>query len=78
MTTELNPNQERYEARYNRRAGRISLTGPIILIALGAMFLVGEFVPEWGVNRTWPILLIVIGLAKLLDSAWPGRSAPPR
>ena len=77
MTTELNPNQDRYEARYNRRARRISLTGPIILIALGAMFLVGEFVPEWGVNKTWPFLLIVIGLAKLLDSAWPGRSTPP-
>ncbi len=78
MTTELNSNQDRYEARYNQRAHRYSLTGPIILIALGAMFLLGQFVPAWGVSKTWPILLIVIGLAKLVESARPGRSTPPR
>ncbi len=78
MATELNSNQDRYEARYSRRAHRNSLTGPIILIALGAMFLLGQFAPDWGVSKTWPILLIVIGLAKLVESAWQGRSTPPR
>ena len=78
MTTELNADQDRYEAPYSRRAHRYSLTGPIILIALGAMFLVGQFVPDWGVSKTWPILLIVIGLAKLVESARPRRSTPPR
>ena len=78
MTSEFKSNQDRYEARQSRRAHKYSMTGPIILIALGVMFLLGQFVPDWGVSKTWPILLIVIGLAKLVESAWPGRSTPPR
>jgi len=54
---------------------RPSLTGPGFLITTGVIFLVSEFVPEWGIRRTWPILLIVIGVLKLLDSARPPR--PP-
>jgi len=49
--------------------------GPVFLITLGIVFLVGEFVPEWGVSRTWPLLLIVIGVLKLVDSTRPPR--PP-
>ena len=52
-----------------------SLMGPVVLIALGLVFLIGEFVPEWGVTKTWPVLLIVVGVLKLLDSARPPR--PP-
>jgi hypothetical protein len=44
------------------------LTGPVILIAIGVVFLIGEFVPQWGVRKTWPVLLIVLGILKLLDS----------
>jgi len=51
------------------------LMGPIFLITLGLIFLIGEFVPEWGVRKSWPVLLIVIGVMKLLDSARPPR--PP-
>jgi len=54
---------------------RPSLMGPVFLIALGLVFLIGEFVPEWGVRKTWPVLLVVIGVLKLLDSARPPR--PP-
>jgi len=54
---------------------RASLTGPVILVTLGLMFLVDEFVPGWGISRTWPVLLIVIGALRLLDSALPPR--PP-
>jgi membrane-bound ClpP family serine protease len=50
---------------------RTGLAGPVILIALGVIFLVGEFVPDWSIRRTWPVLLIVIGILKLLDSAMP-------
>ena len=57
-------------------SGRHSLSGPVFLITLGIIFLIGEFVPEWGLSRTWPVLLIVIGVLKLLDSAMPPR--PPR
>jgi membrane-bound ClpP family serine protease len=54
---------------------RPSLTGPGFLIATGVIFLVGEFVPEWGISKTWPVLLIVIGVLRLLDSTMPPR--PP-
>jgi membrane-bound ClpP family serine protease len=51
------------------------LTGPVFLITIGVVFLIGEFVPEWGISRTWPVLLIVVGVLKLLDSTMPPR--PP-
>jgi len=54
---------------------RPSLMGPVFLITLGLVFLIAEFVPEWGVRKTWPVLLVVIGVLKLLDSARPPR--PP-
>jgi hypothetical protein len=54
---------------------RRGLMGPIILIALGVMFLLQEFVPEWGFSRTWPVLLMLVGVVKLLDSFQPPR--PP-
>lgn len=56
--------------------GRAGLTGPVMLIALGVIFLIAELVPGWGIGRTWPILLIAIGVLKLLDSAAPPR--PPQ
>lgn len=60
-----------------RRGGRgVRLTGPILLVTLGLLFLIGQFVPYWDVGRTWPVILIVIGLAKLLESVWAGGSTP--
>jgi uncharacterized membrane protein len=53
---------------------RRSLTGPVFLIAIGVIFLIGEFVPEWGIGRTWPVLLIIIGVLKLVDSVRPPRA----
>ena len=54
---------------------RHGLTGPVILIALGVMFLADQFLPGWGIGKTWPLLLIVMGILKLLDSNRPPR--PP-
>jgi LiaI-LiaF-like transmembrane region len=73
MTTDPNSENKQYEPRLRHHGERYGFTGPIILIALGVMFLVGQFVPDWGVGKTWPALLIVIGLAKLLESGWPGK-----
>lgn len=74
MATNFNPDQNRYESKPDRRTQRLGLTGPILLIALGIMFLVGQFVPEWGVGKTWPVILIIVGLARLIESSWGGRS----
>lgn len=54
---------------------RASLFLPIILITLGLIFLLNEFLPHWGIEKTWPILLVVIGVLKLLDATQPPR--PP-
>jgi LiaI-LiaF-like transmembrane region len=54
---------------------RVSLMGPVVLITLGLMFLLAQFMPGWGIGRTWPALLIVIGVIKLLDAGRPPR--PP-
>ncbi len=53
---------------------RSSLTGPVILITLGLMLLFHQLhIPGWGFGRTWPVLLIVIGVLKLVDAGRPPR-----
>lgn len=52
------------------------LVGPVILIALGVMFLLGQFVPGWGFGKTWPVLLVVIGVVKLFEATQAPR--PPQ
>lgn len=42
--------------------------GPIVLMTLGVLFLLGEFT-RWDFGRTWPILLIAIGAVKVLSSS---------
>lgn len=43
------------------------LMGPVILITLGAIFLIGEFIPRLDFGDLWPVLLIAIGIMKLLE-----------
>jgi len=46
--------------------------GPTVLVTLGVLFLVAEFYPRFSFwNTTWPIFLIVLGIALL----WQ-RNAP--
>jgi len=40
------------------------------------MFLLDQLVPGWGIGKTWPALLIVIGVLKLVDITRPPR--PPQ
>jgi len=42
-----------------------AITGPVILITVGVLFTIDKFT-TFGFGQTWPILLIVIGLLKLL------------
>jgi hypothetical protein len=51
------------------------VAGPVILITLGLMLLIDQIVPGWGFGRTWPLLLVVIGVLKLIDVTQPPR--PP-
>jgi hypothetical protein len=45
------------------------MTGPLILIVLGALLLLNNLYPEvYRFSRMWPMILIVIGISKLLES----------
>ena len=47
-----------------------AVRGPILLIVLGILF-VGEYWGQWPFYKTWPVLLIVYGLLKLLEHLAP-------
>jgi hypothetical protein len=60
-----------------------AITGPIILITVGTLFMVDRFT-QFGFGQTWPVLLIVIGVLKLLgggrrkrDDYYPPPPPPP-
>ena len=80
------PNRNCYCARCRCRG----FIGPVVLITLGALFLLSEFT-HWHFHQTWPILLIAIGVVKVLGSSAdmsghvppfglgaPGQVAPPQ
>jgi hypothetical protein len=62
------------------------LMGPVILITIGVLFLVGRENWMWGFHRTWPVILLVIGALKLGEAlastdghgtmSGPGPGAP--
>ena len=44
------------------------MTGPIILITLGVLFLLGNLYPgQFEFGRMWPVILIVLGLVKIFE-----------
>jgi hypothetical protein len=57
-----------------------AITGPIVLITIGVLFAFDRFT-EFRFSQTWPALLIVIGLLKLMGGGgrrgWYGRVPPP-
>jgi hypothetical protein len=46
-----------------------------MLIVIGTLFAVAQFTP-YGFHRTWPVLLIALGLLKLLDRVGGGAKPP--
>lgn len=55
-----------------------SITGPAILVTLGVLFLLDNMHGP-GFDRTWPALLLVIGIIKLMERGYFGGppAAPP-
>ncbi|PYS43023.1 MAG: hypothetical protein DMG14_02130 [Acidobacteria bacterium] len=44
------------------------MLGPLLLIVIGVLFLLRNMYPEvFGFHKMWPVILIVIGLAKILE-----------
>ena len=53
------------------------MMGPLILIVLGVMFLLSNIFPAtFSFHRLWPVILIVIGVVKIVESI-QRRSAGP-
>jgi hypothetical protein len=44
-----------------------SIVGPILLILVGSILLLGRFVPGLGMDKLWPLLLIGGGIAALFN-----------
>ncbi len=61
---------------------RQSVFGGLILILIGVLFLLHHFRPELGIAHLfrvyWPLLLIVWGVAKLIENFSPRNPADPR
>jgi phage shock protein C len=52
-----------WEHEHHHHRNRGGLTGGIILIVLGLLFLAQQFVPGLDLFRLWPLVLIAIGLS---------------
>jgi hypothetical protein len=52
------------------RCRMAGMMGPAVLITLGTLFLIGEF-SSFEFHRSWPVLLLVIGIVKLLQYTAP-------
>lgn len=64
------------------RPQRGSIFTGLLLVLLGALFLLQRFDPQFGIGRLlyryWPVILIVWGAAKLIDYFAAGRSGEDR
>lgn len=49
----------------SNRYAQPSLVGPLMMILVGVIFLVNQFMPEFGFDKLWPLLLIAGGVAAL-------------
>lgn len=53
-----------------------AIRGPVILITIGALFAI-DHAGTYPFSRTWPALIIVIGLLKLIEWALMKQVQPP-
>jgi hypothetical protein len=56
----------RMNSYYQRTGRRRTMAGPVVLVTIGVLSLIESFGgPRW--HRTWPVLLLAIGITKLLE-----------
>jgi hypothetical protein len=73
------PNYQEWPEKRRKRSHPPSITGALVVIAVGVILLLVNIYPSldvWAVlSRYWPILLILIGLGKIIE-AFRYRGAP--
>jgi hypothetical protein len=57
------------EASTGRQGSRFALWAGVGLIALGGLLLVSQFVPEVGLWRWWPLIIVAVGIRQLFGPA---------
>jgi len=60
---EIRGDSDKTEHRKNSR-----LVGGLILICLGLLFLVNNFLPWFSLSKLWPLILVILGLVLLIGS----------
>lgn len=60
----------------NNQALMLAIRGPVLMIAVGTLFAI-DHMGGPAFSSTWPALLIVIGLLKLLERMGPRGIAGP-
>ena len=64
---EKNPEPNKQETDVNKKQKNDgNLWGGMILITLGALFLIDRFVPRIDFGDLWPLILIVIGVVLIM------------
>ncbi len=53
---------------YKNRKRRGSVVGGTILVVLGALFLLQNYLPNFCFGNTWPLILVAIGAAMIFNS----------
>ena len=61
-----------FQPNPGRRSSTRGLMGPTVLVTVGLLFLLANM-PNFPFQRTWPILLIVIGAVQVVRYARPER-----
>ena len=54
---------------------RLPLVGGFLLIVVGAILLVGQFVPEWRIEFSWPWIIITVGIGLFVLGLLAGQPA---
>lgn len=57
--------ENQFEQKKEKRNYQGNLTGGLILITLGILFLIDRFVPNIDFGDLWPVILIVVGITIL-------------
>jgi phage shock protein C len=81
----MDPRSARRAERAARRAERRANRDPsgavifgLILVLVGAFFLVQTYVPSIDAGRFWPIVLVILGVVLLVASLRPGSGGEPK